>query len=80
MNTHREQLPRDVRRDAESAGGVLGIGDDTVHTPLTDEPRHVPGHGFPSRLAYDVTDEENFHFATSTYRLSRMTVTLIWPG
>src|SRR5213594_3624145 len=86
VHTRREQLPRHVRRDAEPTRGVFRVGDDTGHSAFADEPRHLPGHGLAPRLADDVADEENFHaplpvyLAMSVNRLSRMIVTLIWPG
>src|SRR5207247_8145790 len=57
----RKHLPRHVRRDAESPGGVFRVGDDAVHPTFTDEPRHLAGHGLAPRLAYNVADEENSH-------------------
>src|SRR5256712_497687 len=66
----RKQLPRHVRRDAESPGGVFRVGDDAVHSTFTDEPRHLPGHGLATRLAYNVADEENFHASVSVTYLA----------
>src|SRR2546422_8273366 len=70
VHPSRKHLPRHVRRDAESPGGVFRVGDDAVHSTFTDEPRHLPGHGLATRLAYNVADEENFHASVSVTYLA----------
>lgn len=67
-------------RDAEAARHVLDVDHGVVDPVLVDQPRQQAVERAPAGLAHDVADEQQLHRANSTERVSRMTVTLIWPG
>ena len=75
-----EQLFSQLRRDAKSGGRVLPVTDNNVDLSLGHQLGNSPGHRAAPGLSKDIADEENLHLAYSTYRLSRITVTLIVPG
>ncbi len=74
------ELGEHVRRHAEAAGGILDVDDDVIGAMLVDQARQQPDERAAPRLADHVADEENLHLAYSTARVSRITVTRIWPG
>src|SRR5258707_771861 len=59
---------------------VLAVGDYQVEIVLLPKFRHENHDRLAARFAHNVADEEDYHFAYSTQRVSRTTVTLIWPG
>src|SRR4029079_3134297 len=75
-----KQFFRQLRRDTKPAGRVLSISDHDVDLPLTHQPGNSPGQFSTPRLSKDIANKEHLHLAYSTYRLSRITVTLIVPG
>src|SRR4029077_9759107 len=67
--------------------GVLDVHDREVDFVAVDDSRQRLVQRAPPGRAHDVADEENVHpsassaqRAYSTERVSRITVTLIWPG
>jgi hypothetical protein len=75
-----KQLISQLRCDAKPAGCVLSIPDNDVDLSLSHQPGNSPGQRSAPRLSKDIANEEDLHLAYSTYRLSRITVTLIVPG
>ena len=75
-----EQFFCQFRRDTKPASRVLSIPDYDVDLPLSHQPGNSPSQSSATRLTKDIANEENLHLAYSTYRLSRITVTLIVPG
>ena len=51
----------DVLGESESAGGVLGIGDDQIDLAVAYQRRHHFGGRLPARSGEDIGDEEYFH-------------------
>ena len=74
------ELGQDLRRHAEAAGHVLDVDHDVVDPVLVDQLRQQALQRLAPGLADHVADEQQLHRAYSTARVSRMTVTLIWPG
>jgi hypothetical protein len=62
-NVHagRKDLLGSVDRDAGSAGGILAVGNDEVHTVLLAQFWQEFFDGAPAGLADDVSDEEQLH-------------------
>src|SRR5688572_15416528 len=75
-----EQLFCQLRRNTEPTGCVFSISDHDVYLPLGHQPGDSPGQSSASRLTKNIANIEDLHLAYSTYRLSRITVTLIVPG
>src|SRR5262249_2388811 len=80
-----EDVAGDRRRHAEARGGILDVDDREIGLVLLLEARQQRGDGTAPGLAEHVTHAEDrewssHHFATSTARVSRMTITLMWPG
>ena len=63
-----------------SVRAVFAVGDDEVDVPFLPQTRHQGGHRPSPGFADDVANEQDPHLAYSTARVSRTTVTLIWPG
>jgi hypothetical protein len=53
-----EEVVGQIRRDAESGGGVLDVGDDKIDLMMRDERRKAAPHELASRPADDVADEQ----------------------
>ncbi len=76
--------------NAKSGGSVFAIGDNKVNLMIANQFRqelfYCPPAGFPN----NVTDKKNFHYFSLNFykhylakletRVSRITVTFIWPG
>ena len=75
-----EQLFCQLGRNAKPAGRVLSIPYHDIDLPLSHQPGNSSSQSSASRLTKDIANEEDLHLAYSTYRLSRITVTLIVPG
>ena len=56
-----EEFVDDGGRDAESAGGVFGVGDDQINGALLDERRQVLAHADAPGASEDIADKENAH-------------------
>src|SRR5262249_13074242 len=78
--TETEQFFCQLRRDAKPAGRVLTVPDHDVDLPLSHQSGYSPGQCSPPRFSKYIADKKHPHLAYSTYRLSRITVTLIVPG
>ena len=88
VDTGVEQLFGHLERDAETGGGVLAVANDEIDLVFIPEAGQVFPNGLPSGSSNDVADHQDAHGvvgeapyrAYSTARVSRMTMTLIWPG
>ena len=79
------------RGEAHPSGQVLAVGGDEVHAVEIPQAGELPLDGLAARPADHVADHQDpagaarprvghAYFAYSTERVSRITVTLIWPG
>jgi hypothetical protein len=57
MDAEREQFLGDVRRQAETACGVLAVCDHEIGRVGLQEAAHLLFHELPPRFADDITDE-----------------------
>ena len=80
IHTGGEEFLDSRAGEAGAVGGILAVGDDHLDAAFAPHPRHHARHRLAPRFADNITDEEDFHFAYSMTRVSRTTVTLIWPG
>jgi hypothetical protein len=58
------QLVVDGRRQARSAGHILRIGNDQIKLFLDPQPGHGPQNNLASRLAHNVSDQQQTHEAS----------------
>jgi hypothetical protein len=59
-----EKVLGDARRDAETGGGVLAVGDAQVNFALRENVCEPVVNDLAARRAYDVTDEKDFQTRT----------------
>ena len=87
MNAQTQQLFHDFAGHAFARGGIFAIRDDKIEPfeggglPASTQKRECSGQNRTAGTPHDGSDEQDSnYFAYSVERISRDTVTLIWPG